>query len=416
MILALNITLIIIAIIILIYLLEKDLGLFLLSFMILIQYIWMFCSVSVIENGIFINEQGRHGFFASSGIILLLFYISTLISLVFYKKFFRVVFKDLNSFKFSLKPFRDKNLAIFLIGVVLSIAYFNLLSSPIPIFNEHVSKFNFWEYAKYPFLKPVVGNVMGFVGFGSTLLFRFNKKISLIFLFFYLGYLALIGQKFTGFFIAIYGVLVALYFSSKIKIKFKLKWIYNKYVLIIFAVLFGLVLYKYTKDNPFEYIGLTPIESVFYRAFGLQAHVFWGATEHYIYNNNPHSWNITELWKGMHVMMKMFWPWSYEDYISVTTRGVSWTNAYPSILIRIFPLPLALIANMLLFSIVGCFQSLLTKFIENKSYLLSIVFFQLLTWVSYAFTMAYFNKLVIPFCFLFLLLAFKYLVDKSKKG
>ncbi|CAL2081370.1 DUF6418 domain-containing protein [Tenacibaculum sp. 190524A02b] len=413
MILAINIILIIISIAILLYFLKKDLGLLLLSFIILIQYLWMFCSIAVIENGIYINEQKRNGFFVFSGFILMLFYVSSLIALAFYKKFFKILFKNIKPFKFKLKPFKDASLAIGLVGFILCLAYFNLLSSPIPLFDENVTKFNFWDYAKYPFLKPFIGNVMAFVGFGSALLFRYNKKISILFLVMYFTYLILIGQKFTGFLFALYGILIAFYFSSKIKVKFQIRWIYNKYLISSIVVLFCLVWYKYSIGKPFEYIGLTPFESVFYRAFGLQAHVFWGVSEHFIYNGNSNTWNIMEIWKGMHVLMKMFWPWSYESYISVTSRGVSWTNAYPSILIRIFPLPIAIIINMFLLSVVGCFQSLLTKFIENKSFILSIVFFQLLMWVNYTFTMSYFNKLVIPFFILVFLLLFQFLVNKS---
>ncbi|WP_299833711.1 DUF6418 domain-containing protein [uncultured Tenacibaculum sp.] len=415
MIIALNILLIIISLIILIYILERDLGLFLLSFIILLQYIWMFFSILVIENGIYINEQGRYGYPVFSGLILLLFYITSLIALIFYKKFFNSLFKKTPAYKFKIKPLKDSKLASIIIGIILFIAYFNLLSSPIPLLSEEVTKFNFWEYSKYPFLRSIIGNVIAFAGFGAALLYRYNKKISLIYLTFYISYLVLLDQKFTGFLIAIYGILTALYFSSKENIKFKLKWIFNKYLISIFIILFCLVYYKYSIEKPFEYLGLNTLESVFYRAFGLQAHVFWGTVEHHIFIGEANSWDFLEIWKGMHVLMKDFWPWSYESYISVTSRGVSWTNAYPSILIRIFPLPIALLVNMILLSIVGCFQTLLKHFIEKKAYVLSIVFFQLLMWVSYAYTMAYFNKLIIPIILLFALSFFTFLNKKIKK-
>lgn len=402
MILAVNILISVIALVILIYFMKKELGLFLLSFMILIQYIWMFFSITVIETGIYINEQGRHGYFVYSGLILLLFFITTIISLFFWKRFFHVLFKRFKSIKLSLKPIKDSGFAIMIVLVVLFLAFFNLLSSPIPFFSDNVTKFNFWEYAKYPSLKPFIGNVMAFVGFGSALIYRKNKKVGVLFLLLYLSYLILLGQKFTGFLISIYGILIAFYYTSKVKIKFRLKWVFNKYVIIILVLLFSLVLYKYTIDNPFEYMGLTPLESIFYRAFGLQGHVFWGVTEKYVFLNKENTWSISELWKGMHLLMLEFWPWRYEDYISVTSRGVSWTNAYPSILLRIFPLPIALLANMFLLSFVSIFQELLKKFIENRAIILSIVFFQLLVWVNYAYTMAYFNKLVIPLLFLIL--------------
>ncbi|TNJ47047.1 hypothetical protein KFZ70_05435 [Tamlana fucoidanivorans] len=403
----------VIALAILFYFMKRELGLFLLSLMILIQYIWMFLSITVIETGIYINEQGRYGYFAYGGGVLLLFYITTLIALLYWKKFFRIILKRLKAVKFSLKPLADFDLSVIIILLILSLAYFNLLNSPIPILSDTVTKFNFWEYAKYPSLKPLIGNVMAFVGFGSALIYRKNKKIGLFFLLLYLSYLILLGQKFTGFLISIFGILIALYYTSEVKIKFKLKWVFNRYVLIVFVVLFSLVLYKYTLDNPFEYMGLSPMESVFYRAFGLQGHVFWGVTEQYVFLGKNNTWDISELWKGMHLIMLEFWPWRNEDFISVTSRGVSWTNAYPSILLRIFPLPLALIVNMFLLSFVAIIQELLRKFIESKSIISSIVFFQLLVWTSYAYTMAYFNKLVIPVVLLFIYLAYSYFSAKS---
>jgi len=256
---------------------------------------------------------------------------------------------------------------------------------------------------------------MAFVAFGSAILYKYYKKTSIFFLLLYVSYLLLVGQKFTGFFIGIIGVLLALYFTSEKKITFKLKWFFNKYLLLFIGAMFFLVLYKYSISNPFRSLNMTPLESVFYRFFGLQGHVFWGTTEQYVYLNKPNTWNVFELWKGMHHLMLETWPWSYEDFISVTSRGVSWTNAYPSILIRIFPLPIALLVNFFLMSFVSLVQTLLSVFIKRKSLFLSIILFQLLIWTSYAYTMAYFSKLMIPVFFILLFFSYKYLASKTKK-
>ena len=88
MIIAFNILITLIAIIIMLYFLEKDLGLFLLSIMIFVQYIWMFFSLTVIESGVYVVEQGRNGYFVYSNLVLLLFFITTIISLLFFKKIF----------------------------------------------------------------------------------------------------------------------------------------------------------------------------------------------------------------------------------------------------------------------------------------------------------------------------------------
>jgi len=415
MIIALNMLIALIAIIIMLYILEKDLGLFLLSLMIFVQYIWMFCSLIVIESGVHIVEQGRNGYFVYSSLVLLLFYISTIISLFFFKKIFTHLFKNITITKIKLGKIKEKQIIKIFLGIIFFIAFLNLFSSSIPVFSDNVTKFNFWEHARFPFLKSIIGNVMAFAAFGTAVLYKYYKKTSIFFFFLYISYLLLIGQKFTGFFIGLTGVLLALYFTSESKIKFKLKWIFNKYLLLFVGAMFLLVLYKYTINNPFRNLKMTPLESVFYRFFGLQAHVFWGTTEQYIFQDKPNTWNVLELWNGMHHLMLEFWPWRYEDFISVTKRGVSWTNAYPSILIRIFPLPIALVVNFVLISFVSLIQTLLSTFIKRKSLFVSIILFQLLIWTSYAYTMAYFSKLLIPILFVLLFFSYRYLVFYSKK-
>ncbi len=404
-----NILIAIFAILILLYLLKKDLGLFLLSFTILLQYIWMFFSLIVIESGIYINEQGRSGYFVYSSFVLFCFYVTTIIALVFFKKIFLSVFKNIKTIRFKFVKIKEEKLSLIVILIVFGLALVNLMSSPVPMFSDGVTRFNFWEHAKFPFLKGIIGNIMGFVAFGSALLYRYNKKISISLLIIYFIYLILIGQKFSGLVIGCFGVSLAIYYSFEKKIVFKYKWIFNKYIVLISGSLFLLIYYNYSKDNPYKYLGLTPFESIFYRAFGLQAHVFWGTTEQYVYLGKPSSWDISELWNGMQVLMKEFWPWKVEHLVSVTSRGVNWTNAYPAILIRIFPLGLAIVANFFLMSFVSLIQTLLSLFIKKGSYIISIVFFQLLTWVSFAYTMAYFNKLIIPVLFVCLCLVYKQL-------
>jgi len=409
MILAFNILITIISVVIMLYLLEKDLGLFLLSLLIFVQYIWMFFSLTVIESGIYIVEQGRKGYFVYSTLVLLLFFVSTIISLIFFKKIFTSSFEKIKVTKIKIKQIKEPQIILFFLCSIFFLAFLNLFLSPIPLFSDKVTKFNFWEYAKLPFLKAFVGNVMAFVAFGIALLYRYFKKTSIVFFILYVTYLLLVGQKFSGFFLGLTGALIGFYFTTEKKIKFKLKWVFNKYLLLFVVVMFTLVYYKYSISKPFRNLNLTTLEAVFYRFFGLQGHVFWGTTEQYIYLDKPNTWNIIELWKGMHHLMLEFWPWRYQDFISVTTRGVSWTNAYPSILIRIFPLPIALLINFILVSFLSLMQTLLSRFIIGKSLFISIVLFQLLIWSSFAYTMGYFSKLIIPVIVLILLILFNYL-------
>jgi hypothetical protein len=415
MIIFFNVCIAFLAVFILIYLLKKDLGLFLLSFVILLQYVWMFFSLIVIESGVFVNEQGRNGYFVYSSLVLFCFYITTIVALIFFKKIFSNIFKNIKITRFKLVNVKEEKLSLIVIVVVFILALINLISSPIPLFSDEVTRFNFWESSKFPFLRGIVGNIMGFVSFGLALLYRYNKKTSVFLLIIYFTYLILIGQKFSGLIIGCFGILLALYYSSEKKFVFKFKWIINRYVILIFVSFFLLIYYSYSIDNPFGYLGLTPLESILYRAFGLQAHVFWGTTEQYVYIGKPSTWNISELWIGMQVLMKEFWPFKEEFLINVTRRGVNWTNAYPAILIRIFPFGLALIVNFFLMSFVSLMQTFLVLFIRKGSIILSIIVFQLLTWVSFAYTMAYFNKLTVPFIFLVLFFIYKYFLHTQKQ-
>lgn len=416
MIIVFNLLISLIGIIIILYFLEKDLSLFLMSTMIFVQYIWMFFSIVVIESGIYVVEQGRNGFFVGSSMILLLFLVSTIFSLIFFKRIFKNTFSSIKPTKFSFFKIKEEKLILFFLILIYFLAYLNLLLSPIPFFSKTVTKFNFWDTAMFPSFKSIVGNVMAFAIFGTAILYKYYKKISIFFFFLYVVYLVLMGQKFTGFFIGIVAVLIGFYFTSEKTIKFKIKWIFNKYLITFFLLSFLLVWYKYSLNNNFRNLNLTPLEGVFYRTFGLQAHVFWGTTEQYVFSDKPNSWNITELWKGMHHLMLEFWPWSYRDYISVTSRGVSWTNAYPSILLRIFPLPLALFINFILLSFLALIQELLSLFIKGKALILSIIVFQLLIWTSYTYTMAYFSKLLIPVIFVTFYFLYKYFLLKSKEN
>src|SRR5690606_12884694 len=93
-------------------------------------------------------------------------------------------------------------------------------------------------------------------------------------------------------------------------------------------------------------------------------------------------------------------------------RGVSWTNGYPAILLRIFPLPVALIFHFFIFSIVPFTYVFLIKAIKGKNYLLAIIFFQMILWSLHVYSMAYFyrlNKIMIIFLFIAFL---SYLINK----
>ncbi|WP_203256654.1 DUF6418 domain-containing protein [Hyunsoonleella ulvae] len=201
-------------------------------------------------------------------------------------------------------------------------------------------------------------------------------------------------------------------FTGKIRI---LKYVNFKNFLL-FLLMFSVVYFKYSEKNPFKNVGAeTPMEAIIYRIFGLQAHLYWGSVEKFVYLGEPKSYDITELYKGMHTLMRYFWFGDLEHIEGAMKRGFSFTNAYPGILLKIYPLFYAYICHIVLIILFYIPSArLLKNAIEKKKYFMSFIFFQCFNWVGIAFIMAYFNK-VIPFLILFfLMIFFSYAVIKSK--
>ncbi len=379
----------------------------------IIQYIWMFMSILVIENGIYIDEQARNGKFIGAGFYLFLFFITSILSFVVFFQLFNKVFK-LNIPRTKFLGASEMKIMFVIATLILLLAYINLLSSPSTYNDIRITKFNYWNYAKYPILKSVLGNTIGYLPFLFGLLYAKYKRTVILFILLYLFYLIGIDQKFTAIlFGGISFILAFVIVNFKLNDNRNILLFKKRYLILVGCLLFSLVLIKYTYKNSYAHLGLTPVESVFYRAFGLQGHLFWGVSEKYIYNNKINTWDLSELPYGMHVLMEDFTPIKRKKYLAEAwERGVSWTNGYPAILLRIFPLPLALIFHFFIFSFVPFTYMFLIKTIKGKNYLLAIIFFQMILWLLNVYSMSYFyrlNKIIIIF---FLIALLSYLINK----
>ncbi|NNE32370.1 MAG: hypothetical protein HKN40_08380 [Winogradskyella sp.] len=382
----------------------------------MIQYLWMFASILVIEQGAYINEQERYGKFVFSNFYLLIFFITSVISFILFFKIFKSSLRlDLP----TIKIFKSKEISItYAISItVIIIAYISLFSSPSVYWSDEVTKFNYWDTAAYPGLKALLGSTIGYLPFIFGLIFKRYKKTTITLILLYLIYLVGVDQKFTAFLYGFIGFITSYSFINfKRQKENNILNFKKRYLAVLGALIFTLVLIRYTKKNPFEYLNLTPVESVFYRAFGLQAHVFWGVNEKYNYNDHPHSWDISELNYGMHVMMKDFTPEFHQRYLErLWASGVSWTNAYPAVLMRIFPLPIALAFHFIIFAIVPLVYVLMIKTIQRDNYIIAIILFQLTLWLTNIYSMAYFYRLT-KVVIIFLLLAFvAHIYNRAKK-
>lgn len=381
----------------------------------LVQYLWMFLSILVIERGIYIDEQDRNGEFIFASFYLLSFFIASIVSFVFFFKLFDKIFK-IEIPRIRLFKVDEMKIVMVITTIIIFLSYLNLLSSPSTYNDSTISKFNYWEYARFPILKGVLGSTIGYLPFIFGIVYKRYKKTTILFILLYLFYLVGVDQKFTALlfggisFLLSYSIINFNFGNNKNILLFK-----KRYLIIIGILLFSLVLLKYTYKNSYAHLGLSPVESVFYRAFGLQAHLFWGVSEKYVINNKPNTWDISELPYGMHILMEDFIPINQKKHLkSLWERGVSWTNGYPAILLRIFPFPIAIVFHFFIFSIIPFTYALLVKAFKRKNFLLAIILFQLILWLLNVYSMAYFYRLSKIIMIFVLISLLSYLFNKKK--
>ncbi len=239
--------------------------------------LWAITSCSYIETGIYISEQDLDSF-ATGATVRLLFY-----NLAF---FFSYFFMTKLLIKLSSKQYHDSapsgdlnKLVLGLIAVSVILLYLNITISGLPVLSGgQINKFNFWrEYAIFPsfsrFLSysPFFGFALGFINFSTNDLYE--KKASKIILCLFVLYQILEGHKFSLPYATISSFLipyVALHHNTGLlkswKDLAKIASIMGGIVIGILAI--ATVHASFRNDN---------IDDVFYRIFGLQGHVWWGA-------------------------------------------------------------------------------------------------------------------------------------------
>ncbi len=293
--------------------------------------------------------------------------------------------------------------------------------SKLPLFDPSITRFTYWENSKFPFLNKVFGNTSIFIPFVLGILYRSNKKKSIFLMGVYFAYNFMIGQKFSPIVSGLFSFFLPIVLMSTQKIR--INWLFNKKIIFSFVIIFGLayhVIYKrYEQRRPYAIIKIyDPNEAMFYRAFGLQGHLFWGATETYVYNNGKHSYNFSDLSQGMrHLMYKFAKIRSQKIFDEDINRGFNFTNAYPSILFYIYPIPIAILAHVILtIVILGFMGWLLMQFVIHRAYVMAVITYQLFNWTIYAFTMGYFYKLKYTAIFLTSYVVFMAINNKIKNN
>ncbi|WP_339144018.1 DUF6418 domain-containing protein [Croceitalea sp. MTPC5] len=264
-------------------------------------------------------------------------------------------------------------------------------------------------------MKPILGNTIGFFPFILGILFRKHRVKTILLSIVYLVYLVGIDQKFTAFLFGLIAFMVSHVIVNKLYKNDNFLVFKKRYLIILASLLFGLVWFKYNNKNPYKHLGFSPVESIAYRAFGLQGHLFWGTAERYIIGDAENSWNISELPYGMHTLMFDFTPDHRKQYLEEAwQRGVSWTNGYPAILNRAFPLPIALVFHFVIFGFVPLFYALLFKALNGGNYLVSVIFFQITLWLFNIYSMSYFFRLGKILAILVILSLISFIFQKLK--
>lgn len=378
--------------------------------LIIFQSLTILPSLIYIESGIYINEQGRNSYFSWATVITCIYFIITLLTLYLSHKYLSKY--NFRTFKFSYK---GNNIEEFILKsiviVVLFLLLFNAFLSPLPFFDKSLSRFTYWDNSKFPILNSIFGNTASFIPFILGILVKKNKKFSVSLLIVYFLYNFLIGQKFSPILNGSFSFFLPIVIMSRDKIKIFLKRYFLSIIVVLSIstyVIYEVIYAKYEATYPFANIKIyDPDEAIFYRVFGLQGHLMWGSTERFVFNDAERSYNPTDLLYGMPNMMSEFAD-SKEVLKSNADRGFNFTNAYPGILFKIFPVSIALLTHIFLTIILLGFAGwVLRKFIESNSKVLAVITFQFYIWLIYAFTMGYFYKVF--FMSIFLILYFSFL-------
>ncbi|MEX0997215.1 MAG: DUF6418 domain-containing protein [Flavobacteriaceae bacterium] len=355
-------------------------------------------SLIYIEQGILINEQGRFSFFTGATILATFYFIFTFLIIAMSFKTFNK--KRLPVFHLAFKGENiDLKIVIFIVLIAQGVLLINAALSPLPLFDSSVSRFTYWQSSRFPFLNTLLGNTAIFIPFGLGIIFPKYKKFAVLMMLVFFVYNFLIGQKFSPIFGGSFSFLLPIVFFYRENIFQILK----KNILPLltsFLLLFGFVYYityiKYEETRPFANIKIyEPNEAILYRIFGLQGHLMWGATDRYVVNSDyPKSFNPADLLYGMREMMDDF-AYNRANVLSANTiGGYNFTNAYPGILLKTFPISIAIFVHTFLtIFFLALMGWILKELLIQRSIFFSVIAYQLFNWTVYAFIMGYFHKL-----------------------
>ena len=343
-------------------------------FFVFAAYLWFFQIFAIlsnlyIESGKYIIEQGVYGF--QTGAALKLLGVNAL----FFLCFFLVSELWGQKIKIDLQFKRRINWLFWIVlaGVLACLValYGNMaLSGVIPLFSAGVDRFNFWsQYARFPIIARILGDLTVIIAMALGACFNQLLKLpqsltkrfwirSVAALFaLYLLYLLLLGHKFSGQFLAIIFFFLPS-FVTHLRHDFLRKYAWAL-LTVGFALVF-LIFLNYRDSDLARYAG-GPLQAIYYRAVGLQGHVWWG-TELAVSRGEQSLEPYKDLSQGMLTLMYLVGNSSVQSYID---RGVRFTMGYPAIGLYVFGtqgllllqvILAALLATLVCYVYALCFQ------------------------------------------------------------
>jgi len=393
-------------------------------------YILPILSNLYLEQGIYITEQERYSYFTGSTLRLLsytfvffiIYYFAiNIISSIAYNK------KILHDNTLDTKSKKNFFFLFYIVIILLLLMYINLLLSEIPLFSSDITRFNYWENSRFPFLVGIVGNIslpipiilgIYYMHFSNNNSHSWKTKIIILFSI-YIIYLYLIGQKFSAQFLAVYFFFLP-YWVTNIKDISSSIFSYRslKYTIPILLLLFGFIVYKYQFTGISELKG-SALSGIVYRIFGLQGHMYWGIDE-MVFKRNLYGWNyfqefINNDFNGLLLEMKLIGPSNLDWYLE---NNIQFTAGYPGILLLFNPFLAILIQGIFafIFSMLVLYTySMLIKSNIIRSFFAIMVIFQFQYGLGMGnFQFLYGMKFIIPILGIVLIELLEVLLNRNR--
>lgn len=334
-------------------------------------YLWNAVSLVTIEHGFYITEQGATSTLNGCAFRYILIVLPVWLS------FKVLVGRSPDSAGFQMqesgRPGATDDLGLLIGCVAVGALLVNSLLSPSG-WGGGVDRFNWWENSRFPWLNNVVGTVgwplvygLGVLG-ARSLGFGSRLRLMMIGGLFcgYLTFLIRMGQKFNGLTVPAFAMLLPMAYTVGLRINFNFGARTRRMALrrliatgIIFTVVaggLGFLVYRWFSLNwQSSSLELGAFENLFYRAFVLQSHAFYGADV----LRNDDGINFDQVFQAftandystIHTVMSLV---GDPDLVrSYTERGVRYATIHPSFSVLLGGIPLGVLVSGLIGSLVG---------------------------------------------------------------